>query len=221
MATKKSTHTVAGSIEIDALASVSQFKVLGDWGIFTLKPDLLHLVSSSDMTQLVLPLEVPIIIVDARDSTVLEPDSLNIYQSMTLMYGARFLRSAQKLMTPLTCFALLKGDYKTISVPFVKSEFKFNTMTERIVVDQNWMTVELQSDLFVVPTSLGYSAALLVKCPDSSEKHLLCGAKSLKEPLERLRSEHGAIIGLVVSIRKMSAEKTSPYQVVLGKMGTQ
>lgn len=221
MATKKSTHTVAGSIKIDALASISEFKVLDDWGVFTLEPSLLHLVSDSDGTELVLPFDAPFIIVDARDSTVLELGSLSIYQSMTLMYGARFLHSAQKLMTPLTCFALLKGDYKTVSIPFIKSEFKFNTMTERIVVDQNWTTVELQSDLFVVPTSLGYSAALLVKCADSSEKHLLCGAKSLKEPLERLRSEHGAIIGLVVSIRKMSAEKTAPYQVVLGKMGTQ
>jgi hypothetical protein len=221
MATKKSTHTVVGSIKIDALASISEFKVLDDWGVFTLEPRLLHLVSDSDGTELVLPFDAPFIIVDARDSTVLELGSLSIYQSMTLMYGARFLHSAQKLMTPLTCFALLKGDYKTVSIPFIKSEFKFNTMTERIVVDQNWTTVELQSDLFVVPTSLGYSAALLVTCSDSSEKHLLCGAKSLKEPLERLRSEHGAIIGLVVSIRKMSAEKTAPYQVVLGKMGTQ
>jgi hypothetical protein len=221
MATKKSTQTVAGSIKIDALASISEFNVLDDWGMFTLEPSLLHLVSGSDETELVLPFDAPFIIVDARDSTVLELGSLSIYQSMTLMYGARFLHSAQKLMTPLTCFALLKGDYKNVSVPFIKSEFKFNTMTERIVVDQNWTTVELQSDLFVVPTSLGYSAALLVTCSDSSEKHLLCGAKSLKEPLERLRSEHGAINGLVVSIRKMSAEKTAPYQVVLGKIGTQ
>lgn len=220
MAQKKSKNTVAGSIKIDPLASVSEFKVHGDWGIFTLNADLLHLISGSFQNELLLPLEIPIVIVDARDSTVLDSDSLIIYQSMRLMYGMNSLQASQKLMRPLTCLALLQGDFKITPSPPTVKEFKFNTMTERLVISENWVSVELQSDLFVVPTSLGYSPALLVKCSDESHKHLLCGAKSIKEPLERLRTEHGGLIGLVISLRKMSDDKTAPYQVVPGKLNS-
>ena len=115
MTQKKSKYTVAGSIKIDPLASVSEFKVHGNWVIFTLNADLLHLISGSLQNELVLPLEVPIVIVDARDSTVLDSDSLIIYQSMRLMYGMSSLQASQELMKPLTCLALLQGDFKVTS----------------------------------------------------------------------------------------------------------
>jgi len=215
---KKSKNTVAGSIKIDPLASVSEFKIHGDWGIFTLNADLLHLISGGFQNEIVLPLEVPFVILDARDSTVLDSDSLIIYQSMRLMYGMHSLQASQKFTRPLTCLALLQGDFKAAPPPPAANEFKFNTMTERLVVGETWVSVELQSDLFVVPTSLGYSPALLVKSSEGSFKHLLCGAKSIKEPLERLRREHGTITGLVISLRKMTNEKTAPYQLVPGKL---
>lgn len=218
MGEEKSKNTVAGSIKIDPLASVSEFKIHNNWGIFTLNADLLHLILGGFQNEIVLPLEVPFVILDARDSTVLHSDSLIIYQSMRLMYGLHSLQESQKLNRPLTCFALLHGDFKATPPPPTSNEFKFNTMTERLVVSETWVSVELQSDLFVVPTSLGYSPALLVKCSDGSYKHLLCGAKSIKEPLERLRLEHRAIKGLVISLRKMTNEKTAPYQLVPGKL---
>ena len=89
---------------------------------------------------------------------------------------------------------------------------RVDTTAPRLSVGEDWIEVKLCSDPFVVPTSLGYSPAILVRRPAAiHSEHLLIGAKSLARELETLRRKHGNLLGARIGIRKQGPKKTSPY----------
>ena len=89
---------------------------------------------------------------------------------------------------------------------------RIGTAAPRLTIDDAVVCFEIQSDPFVVPTSRGYSPAVLVRRRNMSfSEHVLIGARSLATELESLRCRYGTLIGLHVSIRKEGPEKTSPY----------
>ena len=89
---------------------------------------------------------------------------------------------------------------------------RIGTTAPRLSVDEHWIDVELCSDPFVTPTSLGYSPAILVRRPAVHHaEHLLIGAKSISKELELLRKRHGTLLGMHVSIRKQDPTRRAPY----------
>lgn len=91
---------------------------------------------------------------------------------------------------------------------------RVDTNTPRLSVEEDWIEVEVRSDPFVVPTSLGYSPAILVRRPAAHHsEHLFIGAKSLAIELEPLRHKHGTLMGAQIGIRKKGPERTAPYQL--------
>lgn len=88
------------------------------------------------------------------------------------------------------------------------------TNTERLVVSDQPVEVVIESDPFVVSTSLGYSPAILVRRTHQPiAQHLLLGARTLSLPLEEAREAVGTLVGLKVRLRKLGSERTSRYSI--------
>lgn len=88
----------------------------------------------------------------------------------------------------------------------------FEVETPRLRVGSGWTTVTLDSEIGVVMTARGYAPAIMVM-RDRFRHLLLVGAKSLSEPLEKLRTEKGALDGLIIRVRKIRPEASAPYEV--------
>jgi hypothetical protein len=86
--------------------------------------------------------------------------------------------------------------------------------TPRLRVGTGWTTVTIQSEVGVVFTSRGYAPAIEV-AREGFKHVLLVGARSLSEPIEKLRVEHGQLEGLVIELRKVRPEPSAPYEVRL------
>lgn len=151
-----------------------------------------------------------------------------IYDRAIVIDGAKRLESACKLGAPkeipITIIAGLTEDAelslrkRIIDVKAFRTHVttleRIGTDTPRLIVDEQWITLEIQSEPFVVPTKLGYSAALLVRRLKATHlEHMFIGAKSLASEMELLRTRRGALTGAQVSIRKQSKQRTAPYVV--------
>jgi hypothetical protein len=91
-------------------------------------------------------------------------------------------------------------------------ESRIDTATPRLLVADQWVNVAIESDPFVVPTARGYAPAILVRRPNARQlEHILVGAASLAKPLESLRTRHGTLRGLRVSLKKDSDDKMATY----------
>lgn len=89
---------------------------------------------------------------------------------------------------------------------------RVGTTAPRLSIEEDWVDIEIHSEPFVVPTSLGYSPAILVRRPTAHHsEHLLIGAKSLALELESLRRKHGTLSGARLSVRKQTSERKAPY----------
>lgn len=91
-------------------------------------------------------------------------------------------------------------------------------MSERglpqLKVGTGWIEVEVLGGPDVQLTFKGYVPWLHVKVPLTGlEYRLLIGAKTLAEPLERMRNANaGRFVGLKFRLRKASMEQMAPYE---------
>jgi hypothetical protein len=78
-----------------------------------------------------------------------------------------------------------------------------------------WIRVTVTSEVEVVLTFRGYAPVLHVRQAQNNLEYILyVSAKSLAEPLERLRQENGGkFTGLDLELRKASSERFAPYEV--------
>lgn len=88
----------------------------------------------------------------------------------------------------------------------------FDAETPRLRVGSGWTTITIDSEVGIVVTARGYAPAIEVK-RDNFKHLLLVGARSLSEPLERMRAESGSLKGLTVRVRKIRPEASAPYEV--------
>lgn len=210
-----------GLIRITELARINQFVTFGDWALFELCTENFNLINQTSFDENIVGIETLLVVVDGRSSCTVEPKSISIYQSMNLLLGKRTLELAKSSSIPVTCALLFRGDYREKELePFIP-KFKFDTTLERLQISDQWITLKIMSELYVVPTAMGYAPAISVELQNGQLRHVLCGAKSIKDPLERLRAEHSNIVGLRISIRKLSADKTSPYQLITSEVAHQ
>jgi hypothetical protein len=202
-----------GSIQITELAVIEEFTIFGNWVLFELTTERFKLINQTSFEEYESAVTTDLIVVDGRSSSTVTSDRISIFQSMRLLFGKHAIEQAMNQSKPLICALLFQGDYQETEMEPFTPNFKFDTTLERLQITDHWVTFKIVSELYVVPTSMGYAPAISVEMNSGQLRHVLCGAKSIKDPLERLRAEHSNIVGLVVSIRKLSADKTSPYQI--------
>ncbi len=91
---------------------------------------------------------------------------------------------------------------------------RVGTATPRLTITGDWVDATVVSDPFVVPTTLGYSPAILIRRNGlSHSEHILIGAKSLAVPLESIRSRNGTLNGIRISLRKQGPGRSAPYNI--------
>ncbi len=91
---------------------------------------------------------------------------------------------------------------------------RFETMTERLQVDEEMLTLEIKSEPFVMSTSWNFSPVLLVRCENANfDQHLIVGARSLFFPLQDILQTRGSLKGAVISVYKDGPHKSAAYRV--------
>jgi hypothetical protein len=85
---------------------------------------------------------------------------------------------------------------------------------DQLRVATGWVEIKVLGGPDVVLTSRGYAPVLVVQHVLTGLFYrLYIGAKTLAEPLEKMRQENGGFVGLRLRIRKESMDPMSKYQV--------
>jgi hypothetical protein len=91
----------------------------------------------------------------------------------------------------------------------------FSLNHDRLVINEEPVRVIFSSEPYVVTTFAGFSVAadvLAVKGRLKLEKTLLLGSRSLSDSLKpRIIENNGNLVGVELSIRKESSERTAKY----------
>ena len=88
------------------------------------------------------------------------------------------------------------------------------TELEHLRVGEGWIQIEIQSEPFVIYRNRKYNPVIHIKEVRSGLNYVLfLSAISLSEALEECRSKAGSLAGKVLSIRKGSGDRFSPYEV--------
>lgn len=172
------------------------------------------------------------VLISARNAWHLRDHQLQIFDRGYVLDGACRLETACRFETPgliplIVLFGLTPADelqlrsYITASPTPNSTDsksdgtpYRIDTNTPRLEVSDHWITLTLESEPFVVPTSLGYAPAVLARRHGANQRqHLLLGAKSLARPLEMLRQKAAGLTGQVVQLRKAGPERTAAYEL--------
>ena len=166
------------------------------------------------------------VLLSPRNGWYLKGQNVEIFDRATVVDGAKRLEAALHFHSlkeiPVTIILGLNPDEElnlrrqilSNGAPtiHVKTRERVGTTAPRLTIEDLWIDFEIQSDPFVVPTSRGYSPAILVRRENTQfTEHVLVGARSLAQELETFRSKHGTLVGVHISVRKNSPERTSPY----------
>lgn len=91
-------------------------------------------------------------------------------------------------------------------------------MSNQLRVSADARLLTATGEPYVLFTSRGYQVALPVKDIHTSETgHLLLGAMSLSQGLREIEVRRGSICGAAFVVRKMTADKMAPYEVIEDK----
>ena len=182
-----------------------------------------HLVTKRELG---LPLFSPPVVLSTRTRWHLGNDKAEIFDRAIIIDGAKRLEAAFAFpstndipvaivhgLNPASELALRRQLHAIdASVARLEIRERVGTTAPRLSIDEDWVDIKVCSDPFVVPTSRGYSPAILVRRPMAHHsEHLLIGAKSLAVELEALRQKHGTLLGARLSVRKQTSERTAPY----------
>lgn len=166
------------------------------------------------------------ILLSPRNGWYLKGQNVEIFERARIVDGAKRLEAAfhfrEPKEIPVTIVLGLNPDEElelrrqilSNGAPTIHLETRerIGTTAPRLTIEDMWIDFEIQSDPFVIPTSRGYTPTILVRRKSSRyTEHVLVGARSLAQVLETLRSKHGTLVGVQVSVRKNSPERTSPY----------
>ncbi len=86
---------------------------------------------------------------------------------------------------------------------------------ERLQVTQEPIRIRFESEMFIVPTHFGYTAAANVMAMKTKRRWLLLmSARSICKALEPLREEYdGQLKGIEVWIKKSGPERSAAYVI--------
>jgi hypothetical protein len=87
--------------------------------------------------------------------------------------------------------------------------------TPQLSVGTGWIAVEVTDEPTIVLTFKGYAPILPVKNRINGLPYIMyISAKSLAEPLEKLRASNGGLFkGLIFEVRKESEDRFAKYEV--------
>ena len=85
----------------------------------------------------------------------------------------------------------------------------------QLKVNTGWIELEITSEPDVLLTFKGYAPILHVRKLNNDLKYILyISAKSLGEPLEKLRENNGGVFqGIQFRVRKKDATPMAPYEI--------
>jgi hypothetical protein len=184
-----------------------------------------RIIKSVDFSS-VIPGTKPIII-SAGINWNLHDNKINVIETAHILDGAKYLNylSANKINIELPLLVVFNrnelaemeirraiSSAQSFSLNDLAS--KVGTTAPRLSIGDSWVAVTVKSDPFVIKTSLGYTAALLVLEKKSNQTyHIIVGAKSISTELEDLRLSLGSLVGLDLKIRKQANDQRSPYEL--------
>lgn len=170
------------------------------------------------------PVPFPSLLLSARTNWILRDGRVAIFGSATVLDGARRLEALSAAQySESVVLQIVFGLSATQEIELRKQmdgevravegvSYKLDTDAPRLVVKDRWVTLSIDSEPFVVRTARGYTPAVLVRPEnDSIPHHLLIGAKSLTDCIEKSRPKGKTIVGLHLRIRKESSDSTSRY----------
>ena len=134
-----------------------------------------------------------------------------------LAKSGRLSREVDFILIPNLDLASEKRYYVSLNAMQVGMA-RTHTALSRLKVSTDWITVELLSEPFVVPSYLGYGVMVEVLELDSDRLYgIYVNAKSLASALEELREESGSLIGIRLRLKKDNPDRFAPY--VIESMG--
>ena len=167
-------------------------------------------------------------IVSMRNEWLMIDEGIEIYGRVPLISGSRRLenvltQSPKAKVRVLAIPGLSSRDEISLGAPLsydseslsrIEYVERFETMTERLQVDEQILTLEIRSEPFVMSTSWNFSPVILVKSQNADfEQHLIVGAKSLFFPLQDILQTRGCLKGAVISVYKDGPNKSAAYRV--------
>lgn len=170
----------------------------------------------------------PPILVSARRGWYLQETCVEILDRAAIVDGARRLEAALRfqrnsdipfiVVGGLTIEAELDLRHQVqanASTLAERKEFRrVGTEAPRLAVGSDWVTLEIRSQPFVMPTFRGYAPAILVRRRQAvHSEHLLIGASSLAKGLMDIQSRLGTLEGVRISVRKRGEERIAPYEL--------
>ncbi len=173
------------------------------------------------------PLYFAPVVLSGRHVWYAREDDLELFDSGFVLAGAHRLEAAATHRQPPSIPALVylnlsPDDELTLRMQLSptppagtsdRPRSPIDTATTRLEIRDRWIELRIDSDPFVVPTSLGYAPAILVRRSHAMQReHLLIGARSIARPLEDLRTKYGSLSGRRLRIRKTAPAKTAPYE---------
>ena len=173
----------------------------------------------------------PPVLLSSRNLWHLREDFMEVFDRAVVIDGANRLEAAlhfqvKKMVPVMVVIGLgpaeelaLRIRIRSGSTPTIRVEerVRFNTEAPRLKIEETWVAVEIQSDPFVVPTSRGFAPAIIVRRKKAPHvEHLLVGASSFAQPLEKIRVRYGTLKGRFVSVRKQGPERAASYDVKEG-----
>lgn len=182
-----------------------------------------HLITNLELGS---PCFHPPVLLSARSRWHLGHSVMEVFDRAIVIDGAKRLESAfaHESVSVLPVIVLMgldsKGELRLrrqlqstqASAVHVKTLERIGTSTPRLMIDHQWIELEILSDPFVVVTTRGYTPAMLVRRNRAAHReHVLIGAKSLATELNELRLRRGTLRGSRISIKKQSPERTAPY----------
>lgn len=167
------------------------------------------------------------LVVSARKNWNLYESEINIIEAAYIIDGAKYLEylcryASEKYISMIVLFNKTEteeliirrqiGDDNTFSIHDIKN--KVGTNAPRMTIGESWQQVKILSDPFVIKTGLGYTAAInVVDLKTNTIHHIIIGAKSISNDLEKIRNEFGTLSNIQLKIRKQSADPKSLYEI--------
>ena len=167
------------------------------------------------------------VILSARNRWHLKDNTSEIFDRAVVIDGAKRLEVANMFDSiidiPIMIIYGLRPDDELVlrhqlnntgEYTSIETRKRVGTTAPRLVIKDNWISIEVLSDPFVVPTSRGYAPAILIQRSNAYHaEYIFIAAKSIAVVLEKIRLNRNTLRGVRLMIRKTGLERTSTYQL--------
>ncbi len=205
---------IRAQFTLPPFATIKNVFFFPNWCAFTIPPRLLVAVITPSPHAVPLREEIEsTVILDSRHAALKAGQQLKLYRASPILVGHNSYRNALIQQSALTCISLLKG--AVLAPPPEESipVAQYDTISTRLFITEQWQKLTITSEVFVTITRRGYAPSLLVCTRTGEQRHVIVGAKTFCEPLEKIRLQRGSLDGALIYVRKTGPSQMDTYQV--------